>query len=118
MMWLLPHGVVEIPAILIGGQGGFLLAHAIIGRGSSEPIGKRLARVRDDAAYLIGGIVVLLIWAGFVESYLSQTHEPQIAYSVKIAIGIVEFAALCVYVGWGDKIWISLSGTIKGAWNR
>jgi uncharacterized membrane protein SpoIIM required for sporulation len=32
--WLMPHGVVEIPAILIAGQAGLLLALALIGRGS------------------------------------------------------------------------------------
>ncbi|HLW77092.1 MAG TPA: stage II sporulation protein M, partial [Bryobacteraceae bacterium] len=34
MGWLLPHGVIEIPAILIGGQTGFVIAHALIGWGS------------------------------------------------------------------------------------
>ncbi len=28
MGWLLPHGVIEIPAILVGGQTGFVIAHA------------------------------------------------------------------------------------------
>ena len=28
--WLLPHGVVEIPAILVAGQAGFLLGQALI----------------------------------------------------------------------------------------
>src|SRR6185436_6709000 len=32
--WLLPHGSVEIPSILIAGQGGLLLASALIGWGS------------------------------------------------------------------------------------
>ncbi len=31
--WLLPHGVVEIPSILLGGQAGFILANALIGWG-------------------------------------------------------------------------------------
>lgn len=29
--WLLPHGVIEIPAILVAGQAGFVLASALIG---------------------------------------------------------------------------------------
>ena len=28
--WLLPHGVIEIPAIVVGGQTGFVLAYALI----------------------------------------------------------------------------------------
>ncbi|MGH8272494.1 MAG: stage II sporulation protein M, partial [Gammaproteobacteria bacterium] len=34
--WLLPHGVIEIPAILIAGQAGFVLAAALIGRRRRE----------------------------------------------------------------------------------
>ena len=41
--WLMPHGVIEIPAILIAGQAGLLLAFALIGRG-------RRAAVPDAAA--------------------------------------------------------------------
>ena len=40
--WLLPHGVIEIPAILIAGQAGLLLAAALIGRGNRDPLRKRL----------------------------------------------------------------------------
>ncbi len=42
--WLLPHGSVEIPAILIAGQAGFVLARAIIGSGESTPLRERLRR--------------------------------------------------------------------------
>jgi len=43
--WLLPHGAVEIPSILLGGQAGFLLASALIGWGSRKT---RRARLRTD----------------------------------------------------------------------
>src|SRR5437773_8447965 len=36
--WLLPHGVVEIPSILIAGQAGLLLAYALIGWGRRLPL--------------------------------------------------------------------------------
>ena len=36
--WLMPHGVVEIPAILIAGQAGLLLALALIGWGRRTPL--------------------------------------------------------------------------------
>ena len=35
--WLLPHGSIEIPAILLGGQAGLILAGALIGWGSPRP---------------------------------------------------------------------------------
>src|SRR5437899_2565412 len=74
--WLLPHGVVEIPAILIAGQAGLVLAAALIGWGKRTPLTARLREVSRDLATLIFGVGILLMWAGLVESFLSQYHEP------------------------------------------
>ena len=38
MGWLMPHGVIEIPAVLIAGQAGFVLARALIGWGTRESV--------------------------------------------------------------------------------
>src|SRR5258706_9622506 len=74
--WLLPHGVIEIPAILIAGQAGLLLAFALIGWGKRITLRARLREVSRDIVTLIFGVAVLLIWAGFIEGFLSQYHEP------------------------------------------
>lgn len=92
--WLLPHGVIEIPAILIAGQCGLVLGKALIGRGDRAPLRTRLRAVGGDAMTLIGAVAVMLIWAGLVESFLSQHHEPVIPYWLKIAFGIGELAVL------------------------
>ena len=99
--WLLPHGVIEIPAILIGGQAGFILGKAILGRGDRAPLSRRLRAVGKDVALLIGGVAILLVWAGIVESFLSQHHQPVIPYSVKIAFGLAELAVLVWFLGRG-----------------
>ena len=39
---------------------------------------------------MIFGVGLLLVWAGFVEAFLSQYHEPVIPYMAKIAFGLVE----------------------------
>jgi uncharacterized membrane protein SpoIIM required for sporulation len=70
--WLLPHGAIEIPSILFAGQAGFVLGRALIGRHDHVPLGDRLRAVGRDVATLIGGVAVLLVWAGLVESFLSQ----------------------------------------------
>ena len=54
--WLLPHGVIEIPAILIAGQGGFLLASALMGRESGYSLRERMRRAMPDIVTLIGGV--------------------------------------------------------------
>ncbi len=96
--WLLPHGAVEIPAILIASQAGLVLALALIGWRKREPLPARLRAVRGDLITLIGGAGLLLVWAGFVEAFLSQYHEPVIPYSVKIALGFVELVLLCLFL--------------------
>ena len=96
--WLLPHGVVEIPAILLGGQAGFLLAGALIGWGSRQTRRARLREISPDLVTIVFGAAVLLVWAGMVESFLSQYHEPVIPYSLKIAFGAVELAALTIFL--------------------
>jgi len=96
--WLLPHGVVEIPAALIAAQGGFVLAGAWLGGNRRKSLVGRLREVSGDLVILISGAAALLVWAGLVEAFFSQYHEPTLPYSVKIAFGCVELAALGVYL--------------------
>lgn len=96
--WLLPHGAIEIPAILLGGQAGFVLAGALIGWGSRKTRRQRLREIASDLITLIFGAGVLLVWAGMVESFLSQYHEPVIPYSLKIAFGATELVALILFL--------------------
>src|SRR5262245_25263927 len=96
--WLMPHGVIEIPAILIAGQAGLVLALALIGWGKRTSLRMRLREVSRDLATLIFGVALLLVWAGFVEAFLSQYHEPVIPYEVKIAFGLVELFLLILFL--------------------
>ncbi len=96
--WLMPHGVIEIPAILIAGQAGLLLALAIIGRGNRAPLRTRLREIAGDLVTLIFGVALMLVWAGFVEAFLSQYHEPVVPYAAKIAFGCVELILLCLFL--------------------
>lgn len=92
--WLLPHGSLEIPAILIAGQAGLLLGATLLGRRTNQPLRTRLRAVGPDLVTLIGGVAAMLAWAGLVEAFLSQLHEPALPYAVKIAFGLAELAAL------------------------
>ena len=96
--WLLPHGAVEIPAILIAGQAGLVLGRSLIGWGDRTVLPQRLRAVAADLMTLVFGVALLLVWAGLVESFLSQYHEPALPYSVKIAFGIVELGLLACYL--------------------
>ena len=101
--WLLPHGVVEIPAILIAGQAGLVLAFALVGWGNRNRLGLRLRLVAGDIVTLIFGVGLLLVWAGIVEAFLSQYHEPVLPYSVKITFGLVELVLLSLFLSKAGK---------------
>ncbi|MES1261294.1 MAG: stage II sporulation protein M [Acidobacteriota bacterium] len=103
MGWLMPHGVIEIPAILVAGQAGFVLAAALVGWRSRETRRRRLAAARADVASLAGGFAVMLIWAGVIEAFVSQYHQPVLPYSLKIAFGTVELSLLCAYFAWAGR---------------
>jgi uncharacterized membrane protein SpoIIM required for sporulation len=96
--WLLPHGVIEIPAILIAGQAGLMLAFAMIGWGRRVPLATRLREISSDVVTLIFGVACLLVWAGFIEAFLSQYHEPVIPYELKIGFGLVELTLLVLFL--------------------
>ncbi len=96
--WLLPHGAFEIPAVLVGGQAGFLLASALVGWRSRETRRARLRRILPDLMTLVFGAALMLVWAGIVEAFLSQYHRPVIPYALKIAFGIAELAALSLFL--------------------
>lgn len=101
--WLLPHGAVEIPAILLGGQCGFVIAGAMIGWGSAASMAARFRRVTPDVVTLIFGLALLLIWAGIVEAFVSQYHQPVLVYSLKIAFGLTELALLFLYLEFAGR---------------
>lgn len=92
--WLLPHGVIEIPAVLIAGQGGLVIGKALIGRGDRASLPERLRAISADVMTLIGGVAVMLVWAGIIESFFSQFHEPVVPYWLKITFGCAELAVL------------------------
>jgi uncharacterized membrane protein SpoIIM required for sporulation len=101
--WLLPHGSIEIPSIMIAGQAGFVLAGALIGWRKSMSLLDRLAAIRDDLVTLIGGFSMLLVWAGLVEAFFSQYHEPVLPYGVKIGFGLLELTLLCAYLSFSGR---------------
>ncbi len=108
--WLLPHGAIEIPAILLAGQAGFILAGALIGWGRSISLKKRLRTVAPELVTLLYGLAVMLIFAGIVEAFFSQYHEPVIPYDAKIIIGVLEVIALILFFGFSGKSKEKLDG--------
>jgi uncharacterized membrane protein SpoIIM required for sporulation len=101
--WLLPHGSVEIPAILLAGQAGLVLAGALFRRGSRKPLTRRLRDIIPDVVTLCGGLTLFLVWAGLVEAWLSQYHEPAVPYGLKIALGLTTLVLVVLLLGLGGR---------------
>jgi len=125
--WLLPHGSIEIPSILIAGQAGLILGRALMGWGTRKRVRARLRETAPDIATLIAGVAVLLVWAGIIESFFSQYHAPLLPYWVKIVFGVIELGMLTAYLslsGLGSvahrRLWwrmrsLGMAGRGKGA---
>jgi uncharacterized membrane protein SpoIIM required for sporulation len=101
--WLLPHGAIEIPAIVLAGQAGFILAGALIGWGQRISLKKRLRTIAPELVTLLCGLAIMLIWAGIVEAFFSQYHEPVIPYNAKIIFGVIELIVLILFFGLSGK---------------
>ncbi len=92
--WLLPHGVFEIPSILIAGQAGFYLARLLLRRREDRNVRQSIR----EWLVLIAGLAMMLVWAGMMEAFFSQHHAPVLPYGFKVAVGAAELALLTIYL--------------------
>jgi uncharacterized membrane protein SpoIIM required for sporulation len=68
--FVLPHGVIELTAILIAGAAGLLLAAALLAPGDL-PRRQALVQTAKQSVHLVLGCVPLLIAAGLIEGFFS-----------------------------------------------
>lgn len=92
--WLLPHGVFEIPSILIAGQAGFYLARLLLHRREDRDIRQSMR----EWLVLVAGLAMMLVWAGIMEAFFSQHHAPVLPYGFKIAVAVAELVLLTIYL--------------------
>ncbi len=88
LAWVGPHGVLEIPAMLLGAAAGLILARALFAPGLGGRA-RALEAAGKDALLLLLGATATLVLAGIIEGTFSQMHEPLIAYEAKIAFAAV-----------------------------
>jgi uncharacterized membrane protein SpoIIM required for sporulation len=102
---ILPHGVVEIPAMLIGGAAGLLLGQGIL-RARPWPRAEELARVGKEAFLLVSGAVPLLVAAALIEAGVARAPDWFLSSGLKLAVaGVVglSFVAYVALLGWGRR---------------
>jgi uncharacterized membrane protein SpoIIM required for sporulation len=93
-----PHGVIELPAIVISAGAGLLLARALIDPGLySRADALRLAG--REAAVLILGVASFLVVAGTVEGLFSPSAAPHLAKFVVAAMLAAAFWSYLLLAG-------------------
>jgi uncharacterized membrane protein SpoIIM required for sporulation len=99
---VLPHGVLEIPAAVLGGAAGFVLAGGIL-RVRPWPRRQELARTGREALYLVSGCVPLLVAAAVLEAGVARAPDWFLGRGLKLAVaGVVGllFLAYVALPGW------------------
>jgi uncharacterized membrane protein SpoIIM required for sporulation len=92
--WLLPHGVFEIPSILVAGQAGFYLARLLLRRREDRDVRQSMR----EWLVLVAGLAIMLVWAGIMEAFFSQRHAPALPYGFKVAVAGAELVLLTIYL--------------------
>jgi uncharacterized membrane protein SpoIIM required for sporulation len=99
---ILPHGVLEIPACLIGGAAGLLLAQGLL-RARTWPRLAELARTGKEALWLVSGCVPLLAAAAVLEAGVARAPDWFLGRGLKLAVAGVFallFLAYLTLLGW------------------
>lgn len=94
-----PHGALELPAIVIAGGSGLVMARALLRPGDET----RLAALKSasrEAVRIVLGSIPLFIVAGIVEGFFTPLPYDPFA---KIAFGTVALVVLGLYVGLGGR---------------
>jgi uncharacterized membrane protein SpoIIM required for sporulation len=92
--FVLPHGSLEISAILIAGTAALIMGHAMIDPGPYTRMDYLSVRSKD-AGKLALGCVPMLVMAGVIEAFLSPSPLPAL---LKILFASVSFTALMVFL--------------------
>ena len=96
---ILPHGVIELTAIVIAGGAGMLIGHALVVPGELSRK-DALALAGRDAVRLILGTLLLFVAAGLIESFISPSDLPEL---VKLGFAALTALALAAYFRAGGR---------------
>lgn len=89
-----PHGVLELPAIVIAGGAGLMLGKALLAPGAL-PRREALTESAALAVRIVLGVIPLLIIAGTIEGFISPSDASP---ATKFAIGVAAFVLLAGYL--------------------
>ncbi len=91
---ILPHGLLELTAIIVAGAAGIRLGWAIIVPGDRTR-SKALVDEAQRSVSIIIGLIIVFILAGLIEGFVTPSSLPT---SARISIGAAAFAAFWGYI--------------------
>jgi uncharacterized membrane protein SpoIIM required for sporulation len=95
--WVGPHGALELPAIVFGAAAGLVGGRALLMPGDVSR-GASLRAVLPGVWRMIVGTMLTLVLAGIVEGSFSQFSSKSIPYPLKIAVAVVLFTGLMMFL--------------------
>lgn len=106
---ILPHGVIELTAIIIGGAAGMIIGHALIAPGERTRK-EALAAAGKEAVRLLLGTVPLFIAAGFIEAFITPSALPK---ELKLGFAALTAIFLMAYFRVGYKQDLELTAPVN-----
>jgi uncharacterized membrane protein SpoIIM required for sporulation len=91
---ILPHGVLEISAVIVAGGAGLAIGWAIVAPGDRTR-GEALADEGRRSAVVILGLMLAFVVAGVVEGFVTPSGLPT---AVRVAVGLAVGTAFWTYV--------------------
>lgn len=103
LLWLfvLPHGVIELTAIVVSGAAGLFVGKTLIAPGRRT----RARALQDEGKTvlsLVAGAAVLLVIAGLVEGFVSPAVAPD-AFKIGFALSVAVLLFLYLFVPKGTR---------------
>jgi uncharacterized membrane protein SpoIIM required for sporulation len=91
---ILPHGLIEITAVVVAGGAGLRLGWSIVDPGDRSR-GRAFAEEGRASVTIVLGLVFVFTLAGLIEGYVTPSDLPT---SMRVTIGVVVWLAFCAYV--------------------
>lgn len=92
---ILPHGLLEISAIIVAGAVGLKLGWAILAPGEDRSRTEAITSEARNGVTIVVGLAIWFVVAGFIEALVTPSGLPA---AVRILIGVLALAAAVLHV--------------------
>ncbi len=107
---ILPHGLLELTAIVIAGGAGLRIGWALVAPGDRSR-GAAVAEEGRRSVPVILGLVIVFVVAGLIEGFVTPSELPTWA---RVGIGVLAEAAFLAYiVGFGRSAELGDEGLVR-----